>query len=194
MALQMDHYRKMVRQGLDPKGSVQQERDVAKGSPHKPVEIEGTIEAMPGIIEDWTVEDIVDAEMEVTSEGNVGIGTSPPPVEMVIEDTGHLRIGDESPSEALHIVTEGSIGIMPKDWEPTAKLHVETAPEILERLVTEIGPVDTSELDDMEVVSGVNTDTEVSVVVKPKKKASAKKKAPAKKKSTVKKKKSTKKV
>lgn len=165
MALQMDHYKRMERQGLDPKGSVQQERDVASGTPTKPIE---------DFIEDWTVEDIVEAEMKVKSAGNVGTGTVKPSVELVIEDTGHLHIGDESPSEALHIVTEGSVGIVPKkDWVPTAKLVVTDA--------------EGNELLKVDETAEIKFEEKPVVAKKAKKKTSVKKKSTTKKKKTTKK-------
>jgi hypothetical protein len=188
MALQMDHYKKMVAQKLDPKGSVQQERAVAKGTPPKPVETEeigtghGGDPSAPLVIEEGenvefsesekkAIEDEavrLTKEMIIEEAGRVGIGTSPPPTEIVIEDTGHLRIGDESPSEILQIDTEGSVGIAPTGWEPTAKLEVEPVTEIVERLVEEINAKD-------------------AVVDKPKKKVTKKKKSITKKKKSNKK-------
>lgn len=171
----MDHYKRMVRQNLDPKGSIQQERDVADGDPHKPVEVEGEIVAIPGDITDWVIEDA----------GKVGIAS---------------QHGDLT---ELHIVTEGSVGLGgPNATSPSAQLNVETG-EVTHAEETPLPVIpESGKLEDIEVPEGytlrtaefkpedlVKVEEKPAVAVKPKKK-----KTPAKKKSTVKKKKSTKKA
>lgn len=189
MALKLDHHRRMVQQGLDPKGTVQQERDMAKGDlVLKAIELpgiaiinetaakklieavdrgeatmaSGVSEAEPIVEEDKT---FIDPEVVVAKAEHTFSATSPE------EETTTVEITEETAKEMLKepdvFDVDATVGIGgPNATSPTVQLNIETG----------------------EVTGLEEKQPEIAVAVrKPKKKVSVKKK------STVKKKKSTKK-